>query len=63
MHCPSLKLWPPDGGDTKDSPSDGSEPNSIPDYGEPNISAPEIGEPSDRDPGPHLCFYHLSEMA
>ena len=36
MHCPSLKLGPPDGGDTNDCPSHGGEPNSTPDSGEPN---------------------------
>ena len=63
MHCPSLKLGPPDGGDTNDSPSHGGEPNSTPDDGEPNVGAPKGGEPSDQDLGPHLCFYPFSEMA
>ena len=63
MHCPSQKLGPPDGGDTNDCPSLGGEPNSTPDDGESNVGTPQGGEPSDRDLGPHLCFYHFSEMA
>ena len=46
MHCPSLKLGPPDGGDTNGSHSHGGEPNNTPDDGDSNVCAPEGGEPS-----------------
>ena len=63
MHCLALELGPPGDGDPNGGPSHGGEPNSTPDDGEPNVGAPEGGEPSERDLGPHLCFYHFSEMA